>query len=120
MHDALQTSSEPRIACCMLLFSSLSTAWSRLLGCLQCMQSTPQVYMHDALQSSFEPGIVVQPSGVVHRGCPGLPIVDVHPYFMECHDAHQIVVSGFCQPTSMFNKHSPLCVLGETGIFEPM
>ena len=59
---------------------------------LQCMQAMPQVYVHDSLPTSFEPGIVVQPSGVVHRGCSGLPVVDVHPYFTECHDAHQIVV----------------------------
>lgn len=61
---------------------------------LQCMQAMPQqIYLHDGVPTSFEPGIVVQPSGVVHHSCASLPVVDVHPYFTECLDAHQIVVS---------------------------
>ncbi|DBB10954.1 TPA: hypothetical protein ACH3X3_007408 [Trebouxia sp. C0006] len=56
-----------------------------------CMQMLPQVYMHDGLPTSYEAGLLVQPSGVVHRG---LPVIDVHPYFTECHDAHQIVASS--------------------------
>lgn len=60
---------------------------------LQCMQATPQMYLHDGMPISFEPGIIVQPSGVVHHSCSSLPVVDVHPYFTECLDAHQIVVS---------------------------
>ncbi|KAL0019097.1 hypothetical protein WJX77_003369 [Trebouxia sp. C0004] len=56
-----------------------------------CMQMLPQVYMHDGLPTSYEPGLLVQPTGVVHRG---LPVIDVHPYFTECHDAHQIVASS--------------------------
>ena len=58
------------------------------------MQALPQMYLHDSSPSSFERGIVVQPTGVVHRGCASLPVVDVHPYFTECHDAHQIVVGS--------------------------
>lgn len=57
------------------------------------MQAMPQIYLHDGMPISFEPGIVVQPSGVVHHSCSSLPVVDVHPYFTECLDAHQIVVS---------------------------
>lgn len=56
-----------------------------------CMQMLPQVYMHDGSPTSYEAGLLVQPTGVVHRG---LPVIDVHPYFTECHDAHQIVASS--------------------------
>ena len=66
---------------------------SSIVLALQCMQVMPQIYLHDGMLTSFEPGLVVQPSGVVHHGCASLPIVDVHPYFTECLDAHQIVVS---------------------------
>ena len=54
------------------------------------MQVLPQMYVHDGMATSYEPGLLVQPNGVVHRG---LPVLGVHPYFTECHDAHQIVVS---------------------------
>lgn len=57
------------------------------------MQAMPQMYVHNGMPTSFEPGIVLQPTGVVHHGCASLPVVDVHPYFTECLDAHQIVVS---------------------------
>ncbi|KAL3152621.1 hypothetical protein ABBQ32_001638 [Trebouxia sp. C0010 RCD-2024] len=56
--------------------------------------ATPQMYLHDGMPISFEPGIIVQPSGVVHHSCSSLPVVDVHPYFTECLDAHQIVASA--------------------------
>ena len=55
---------------------------------VQCMQVLPQVYMHDGMPTSYEPGLLVQPHGIVHHG---LPMLDVHTYFTECHDAHQIV-----------------------------
>ena len=57
---------------------------------MQCMQVLPQVYMHDGIPTSYEPGLLVQPPGIVQHG---LPMLDVHTYFTECHDAHQIVVS---------------------------
>ncbi len=71
------------------------------------MQMLPQVYMHDGLPTSYEAGLLVQPSGVVHRG---LPVIDVHPYFTECHDAHQIVVSAThcqCCSTETFRSCCP-------------
>ena len=57
------------------------------------MQAMPQIYVHNGMPTSFEPGIVLQPSGVVHNGCTSLPVVNMHTYFTECLDAHQIVVS---------------------------
>lgn len=78
--------------------SALAVQSSRADACvvMQCMQALPQMYVHSGMPTSFEPGIVLQPSGVVHHGCTGLPVVDVHPYFTECLDAHQIVVSHLC------------------------
>lgn len=75
-----------------------------------CMQMLPQVYMHDGSPTSYEAGLLVQPTGVVHRG---LPVIDVHPYFTECHDAHQIVASSMAaanaqtKPGSLNTHPSP-------------
>lgn len=66
-----------------------------------CMQVLPQMYVHDGMATSYEPGLLVQPNGVVHRG---LPVLGVHPYFTECHDAHQIVASSMVEAASTQNR----------------
>ena len=68
---------------------------------VQCLQVLPDVYTGGQVIYAASDVFVVydteqfMPNAprTLHRGYFHRPVLDVHPYFTECLDAHQIVVS---------------------------
>lgn len=67
---------------------------------VQCVQVLPDIYAGGQVIYAASDAPVVYDSDqfmpnaprMLHRGYTHMPVLDVHPYFTECLDAHQIVV----------------------------
>lgn len=61
---------------------------------LQCLQVLPELYSAGRAPVSYETNFYMpgNQQAVMHGGFAHMPMMDVHPFFTECLDAHQIVV----------------------------
>ena len=79
---------------------------------LQCVQVLPDMYSAGQAPLSYEQDMCMPPSAhrMLQRGYAQMPghIMNVHPYFTECLDAHQIVVSTHCNEIHLLVLFSPV------------